>query len=117
MTSAHFSAQELACRCGCGADKVADRLLFLLEWARDHFDAPVLVRSGVRCEAHNRAVGGAENSQHLFGRAADIVVVGHSPADVASFFEGCGVSKFLGVGRYPDFTHIDVRGVPARWGG
>ncbi len=37
---------------------------------------PVQITSGYRCEALNKAVGGAENSAHLYGLAADIV-----PAD------------------------------------
>lgn len=33
---------------------------------------PIDISSGVRCEAHNKAVGGAPESQHLKGTAADL---------------------------------------------
>ena len=33
---------------------------------------PVIITSGYRCPALNRAVGGVANSRHLTGRAADI---------------------------------------------
>lgn len=48
------------------------RLLGVLENLRGQLHAPLEVVSGYRSPEHNRAVGGASNSQHLYGRAADI---------------------------------------------
>lgn len=45
----------------------------ILQPVRDRLGAPIHVTSGFRCPALNRAVGGAQNSQHLRGEAADIV--------------------------------------------
>ena len=113
--SPHFRREEFACRCGCGTDTVDAALITVLEKIRSHFDAPIKVTSGIRCPDHNRAVGGASNSQHLYGKAADIQVKGVEPAAVAGYAEyllgGC-----CGVGRYSSFTHVDVRPDPARWG-
>jgi hypothetical protein len=39
-------------------------------------DNPVTVTSGFRCPELNRAVGGADNSAHLYGCAADFVIPG-----------------------------------------
>lgn len=44
----------------------------VLQPLRDHFRQAIRVTSGYRCPALNRAVGGAANSQHLTGEAADI---------------------------------------------
>ena len=33
---------------------------------------PIIINSGYRNEVYNRQVGGARNSQHLLGQAADI---------------------------------------------
>ena len=41
-----------------------------------HFDRPVVVTSGYRCEALNKAVGGVPNSQHMLGEAVDFYVHG-----------------------------------------
>lgn len=44
----------------------------VLEPLRQHFNVPIVISSGYRCPALNRAVGGAVNSQHMTGEAADI---------------------------------------------
>lgn len=44
----------------------------VLEPLRQHLDRPVIITSGYRCTALNRAVGGSPSSQHLRGEAADI---------------------------------------------
>ena len=45
----------------------------ILEPLRQAWGQPIFVTSGYRSPALNRAVGGAHNSQHLLGQAADIV--------------------------------------------
>ena len=113
----HFDRSEFACKCGCGYDTVDTQLMTLLEAIRNHFDAPVTINSACRCRGHNSNIGGSPKSQHLYGRAADIVVKGHSPAEVQqvleSFMKGWG-----GIGLYESFTHLDTRSNgPARWKG
>jgi len=111
--SEHFNRSEFACKCGCGFDTVDAVLLQTVEKIRTHFGKPVVVNSSCRCPKHNAKVGGAENSQHKKGRAADIVVKSVDPAVVADYAESLGVS----VGRYSTFTHVDSRSGPvARWG-
>jgi len=44
-----------------------------LDPARELIDAPITVDSGFRSPEVNAKVGGAKNSQHLTGQAADIV--------------------------------------------
>lgn len=48
---------------------LVDRVLDPLREAWGH---PIIVTSGYRCPALNRAVSGAANSQHMAGEAADI---------------------------------------------
>ena len=45
---------------------------FLLQPLRDKYGKPIVVTSGYRCRALNELVGGAKNSDHLYGFAADI---------------------------------------------
>ena len=44
----------------------------VLQPLRDHLGKPVVINSGFRSQAVNMAVGGANNSQHMKGEAADI---------------------------------------------
>jgi hypothetical protein len=48
----------------------------LLEPVRTLLGVPLHVDSGFRSPALNEAVGGAVNSAHMFGRAADVIPVG-----------------------------------------
>jgi uncharacterized protein YcbK (DUF882 family) len=81
---------------------------------REFFGRPVTINSACRCEKHNAEVGGAEHSQHLKGRACDIVVQGIEPDKVAEYLEKRYPNQF-GIGKYQSFTHIDSRNGPARW--
>ena len=78
----------------------------ILEPLRLHFGTPVVISSGYRCPALNRAVGGVPNSQHLTGEAADIVLpkladafywlIDNTPFDQLGF-ESKGTTKWIHV--------------------
>lgn len=95
------------------------KLCRVLETIRDHFGAPVRITSGVRDPKRNAAVGGVPDSQHCKARASDIHIEGITPRQVAHF--ACTLGDVGGVGKYPSFTHIDVRdrsgGPVAYWEG
>jgi len=113
--SAHFTLIEFASR--DGADKVIihDALPPLLEAIREASGGrPLHINSGYRSPAHNSAVGGATNSRHKTGQAADITVRGLSPRQVYR------IAKRLnpgGLGKYNSFTHVDIQGNNRRWSG
>lgn len=52
----------------------AVRLMDYLDKVREAYGAPIIVSSGYRSEDLNGAVGGATNSQHMQGLAADLIV-------------------------------------------
>ena len=76
LLSRSFRAKEFACKDGTDPLFVDSELVQVLQAIRDHFGAPVVIPSGYRTAAHNKAVGGAVYSQHQYGRAADIRVSG-----------------------------------------
>lgn len=120
--SAHLSWKELACH---------DGTPYPLNWRGDRavmlaaeFEAlralcggqPLSVLSAYRTKTFNAAVGGAQFSQHMQGRALDL----HPPHGMTlSSFETlirqrakAPASKLKGLGIYPTFLHIDVRPSP-----
>ena len=117
----NFSIEELNKHNFDMPDEVLDNLKMLavqLEIIRAHFNAPIRINSGYRNLEYNRNIGSKDTSQHVLGTAADIVVSGVSPDDVADAIEfliNTGMLKEGGVGRYNSFTHYDIRGSRARW--
>jgi len=81
----HFSLEELSVTNTSNDNVVPDslfgavsRLAQLLEMCRSALNVPLRVTSGYRSQAVNAKVGGARNSAHLYGRAADFVLVSDS---------------------------------------
>lgn len=74
MDTPDFHLSEFMCKCcGKGADIVRPELLQALQRVRDDWGKPMTIDCGYRCPAHNAAVGGAPDSAHLTGQAADIL--------------------------------------------
>jgi len=110
--TANFSVPEFECSCG----KCPDTLINLdhvakLQKLRDDLNASIHINSAYRCPEHNKAVGGETHSQHMIGNATDIVIADMTPLEVQDACE----SRFDGLGRYDNFTHVDSRGSKARW--
>lgn len=105
--SPNFKASEFVCKEGKSEVLWDYRLIEKLEALRQVFgNKPIYIVSGYRSEDYNRRVGGGNSSQHLYGKAADIVIKGVSPKVIASEAIKLG---FTGVGIYTSFTHVDVR--------
>lgn len=59
----------------------------VLQPLRDAYGKPIRIGSGFRCKALNTAVGGAVNSQHVKGQAADITSVTDTKKDNRELME------------------------------
>ncbi len=100
----------------------ATELLKNLQVIRDHFQRPIIIISGYRSPARNAAVGGADKSQHLEAKAADIKIAGVPTEEIYNRIEKLiaqGLVKQGGLGKYikSGFVHYDIRGTKARWEG
>ncbi|MEK9723945.1 MAG: D-Ala-D-Ala carboxypeptidase family metallohydrolase [Rhodospirillaceae bacterium] len=117
--SPNFSKRELECKCGCETPAVIYHnlaaLALELEKLRAAVGHPISVVSGFRCAKHNLAVGGKSQSQHLSGKAADLVCKAMSPAEVKKKAEAHPPFRNGGIGLYPTFTHVDLGPGPRRW--
>ena len=121
----NFNKSEFDCSCGCNmpADVLANIKIVAenLQILRDYIEAPITINSAYRCEKHNRRIGGAVNSQHILGKASDIVVKGFTPDEVYDIVQNLRRNPMLegvifqGLGRYNTFTHVDIRKNYATW--
>jgi uncharacterized protein YcbK (DUF882 family) len=118
----NFSKSEFDCKCGCempeevlhNIQKVANQLQII----RDKVNVPIRVNSAYRCLEYNRSIGSNDTSQHVLGKAVDIVIKGYTPNEVADLIEQLIADGDIlqgGLGRYNTFTHYDIRGRKARW--
>lgn len=114
--SKNFESTEFDCKCKkyCSTTEIDPQLVTYLQKIRDCFGKPVIINSAYRCKKHNKSVGGATYSKHLYGQAADIKVSGVSPLKVAQYAESIGIK---GIGQYSNFVHIDTRSNKFFWYG
>ena len=107
----YFRRSEFRCPCGkCGGFPVDpdETLVRLADKVREHFGAPVMVSSGVRCQAHNDELpGSAKNSRHLKGKAMDFCVRGVPGATLLAYVKTLPVHYAYQING-SDFVHMDV---------
>lgn len=108
----NFMPREIACK-GTGLILVDPHSMDCLQLFRDAVGVPVVINSGYRSEAHNKAVGGAKNSQHRLGKAFDIRITDVLPRE--TIHRAAKSAGFKGIGDYNTFVHIDTREAPAYW--
>lgn len=110
----NFRIKEFACKDGSDEILVDCELVEKLQIMRKHFGRPLIINSAYRTKEHNTAVGGTSNSQHLYGKAADIYISGVTMKEIADFAKAI---DFRGVGTYKNFVHVDVRANYSYWNG
>ena len=86
-------------------------------------EIPLIVSSGYRCPEHNARVGGVPDSQHVQGRAADLVPRGITARELHRLIMKAHYEHRLsclgGLGLYRTFVHVDtyMTGKLRRWHG
>lgn len=106
--SKNFDSSEFACKCGCGFDTPDPELIRMLQTARDLYGKSMIISSGCRCIKRNRTVGGATNSAHITGKAADILTpTGIDRYLIIKALIQAGFER-LGINFNKKFIHVDV---------
>lgn len=118
----NFDLREFASRDGaCFPLDVIENIKKLakaLQVIRDEIGWPLIINSGYRSPEHNKNVGGAVNSFHLTGMAADIRSPRIAPITLFATIERLiseGKIPAGGLKAYNSFVHYDIRGNNARW--
>ena len=110
MASPHFAMEEYRCDCTCYCDgwpcAMRPELLEKIEALRCSYERPVIITSGVRCEARNEEVGGVSWSFHKRGCAADLYCPGIGVGDLAQTAKelGLNVLPYYGSG----YIHVEI---------
>lgn len=100
----HFKISEFACKC-CGKTEMQASTLEMIDLARDEANIPFYINSGYRCEAHNRAVGGVQDSAHTKGYAVDIKCSGDASRKL--IIAAVKKAGFTRIGIANSFIHVD----------
>lgn len=106
--SENFKVKEFACKDGSDKILIDDKLIDILQKIRYKFQKPVKIISGYRTESYNNSCGGAKQSQHLLGRASDIMIIGEDTLAIGLYAEMIG-AKGVGAYKIQNYTHIDTR--------
>ena len=118
----NFNKAEFDCKCGCEMPKEVliniQKLANQLQILRNKVGVSVKINSAYRCIKHNKSIGGVSNSQHVLGKASDVVISGFKASktfDLISDLINDGDMLQGGLGAYNSFTHYDTRKTKARW--
>lgn len=101
----NFKVREFASKDGADTVKIDYELACILQAIRN-IGGSTSINSAYRTIAHNKKVGGASNSYHLYGRASDIRCANINLDTICNVANSLGV---LGIIKYPTFVHIDTR--------
>lgn len=71
----NFKVNEFACSDGTDTIIIHPFIPFICQIVRNHFNMPFTPNSAYRTVAHNKSIGGANNSNHIYGRAVDIPAI------------------------------------------
>jgi uncharacterized protein YcbK (DUF882 family) len=108
QTWEYFTEKELA-DTRTGECRMDPDFMVKLVKLRDLLGKPMKITSGYRSKETNDAVGGAENSPHMYGKAVDVYIQG---ADALRLIELALQVGFVGIGvsqkGQSRFIHIDT---------
>ena len=101
----YFKPKEIACK-GSGLIYIDDDAMSKFYMLRDIIGQPFSPNSAYRTPAHNKAIGGSPNSQHVLGKAFDIPIKGRMTRE--EIHRVADIVGFTGIGDYNTFVHVDT---------
>ena len=111
-----FAVREFACHDGSDTILIDSALVKYIQRIRNWAGAPIIISSGYRTPAYNKKIGGAPNSYHTRGQAADIYAKDckKTISEIARYAQAIGVP---GIEKNEDsnYVHIDTRSKRYYW--
>lgn len=80
----------------------------VLQPLRDFIKKPVVVTSGYRSQAVNRAIGGSSTSAHMYGLAADIHVPGMTTRQLMHTIKGLQLPFDQMIDEFDSWVHVGL---------
>lgn len=108
----YFDKSEFKCKCGgryCNGYPAKPKKLLVqnADNVREYFGAPAIVSSGVRCDTHNKNVGGVSGSRHRLGKAMDFCIKGKTANEVLAYVEKLPDIRYC-YAIDSSYVHMDV---------
>lgn len=101
----NFKIREFASKDGADKVLIDNDLILPMQYIRNQ-SGMMTITSGYRTVSHNKKVGGASSSMHLFGQAVDIKVSGKTPTQIADLAYAIGFKRII---IYSSWVHIDTK--------
>lgn len=87
-------------------DNMLELIVYCLQPVRDYLKKPMIITSGYRNAQLNTLVGGAKNSQHLEGKAADFIIKGESVASIIFKIQTSNLEYDQLINEHDKWVHI-----------
>ena len=109
----YFKREEFRCKCGgkyCNGfpAEPQEQLVKICDQLRKNLGVPITIVSGLRCPTWNKIQGGVENSQHMYGEAADIYCRGISQLRVETELDNIGGVRYHYAISGSSNVHFDI---------
>lgn len=109
----YFDRSEFKCKCGgkyCNGfpSEPDERMVKIADQLRKNLGVPITIISGLRCKTWNAIQGGVNNSQHMYGEAADIYARGVSQPRVEAELDKIGGVRYHYPIKGSSNVHFDV---------
>lgn len=113
----NFKVKEFACTDGSDPIFIAKMLPVVCQYIRMRVGKGITINSAYRTPDKNKSVGGATNSQHLYGTAADLKCPSGWTSTQMALIAREIMPDWGGVGIYSWGIHVDCREQRADWNG
>lgn len=87
-------------------DNMLELIFYCLQPIRNLIKKPIIITSGYRSQQINFLAGGALNSQHKEGKAADFIIKGMTPKQIIEIIKKSDIEYDQLINEYDKWVHI-----------